>query len=173
MMEFWNSNPILIPTLVIVLAAGFFTLAVMHIKLMGQFRKLNDLWENLSSGLSVGNLEQILQQQLRHASSIDEEIHVVKERLTTAETKLKSSKRYVGLVRYDAFDDVGGGQSFSMAVFDEEGDGAVVTSQVGRMDCRVFGKLLRGGRSDTNLTTEEEQAIEEAVAGRSRPKIGL
>lgn len=172
-MEFLNSVPLLIPVLVISLLVGFLTLVVLHIKLSAKFRALSELWDRLSEGLSVGNLEQILQQQLRHSSSVDEEIHQVKERLNTAEAKLKSSKRYVGLVRYDAFNDVGGGQSFSMAVFDEEGDGAVVTSQVGRMDCRVFGKLLRGGRSDTNLTTEEEQAIEEAVAGRSRPKIGL
>jgi hypothetical protein len=172
-MEFLNSVPLLIPILVVALLVGFLTLVVLHIKLSARFRALNELWDRLSEGLTVGNLEQILQQQLRHSSAVDEEIHLVKERLSSAEVKLKSSKRYVGLVRYDAFNDVGGGQSFSMAVFDEEGDGAVVTSQVGRMDCRVFGKLLRGGRSDTNLTAEEDQAIEEAVAGRSRPKIGL
>ncbi len=172
-MELFESSPFLLPLALGICVAGLIVLGIAFWRLSRRQRHLDELWRSLSDGVTAVNLEQALQKQLRQSVELQQDISALSERLTVAESKLTTSKRYVGLIRYDAFEDVGGGQSFSLAVFDEQGDGAVVTSQVGRMDCRVFGKLLRGGKSDANLTHEEEQAIEEAVAGRKRPKIGL
>lgn len=112
-----------------------------------------------------------MERQLREVARIEGELDALAGRVGVCESKLKSAKRYVGLVRYNAFDDVGGQQSFALAFYDEEGNGAVVTSQVGRSDARVFGKSLSGGRSEVSLTVEEEQAIEAAVSPRGRPRI--
>lgn len=172
-MDWLNSVPWLVPAMVAVLLVAVVALSVQSARLNSRFKRLEGLWIQLADGVQTGNLEQVLQQQLRNSAKTDSDIQGLSERLKVAEAKLIQSKRYVGLVRYDAFDDVGGGQSFSLAVCDENGDGAIITSQVGRMDCRVFGKTLRSGRSDVSMTAEEEQAIEEAVAGRNRPKIGL
>lgn len=172
-MDFLESAPILLPAALGICILALIALGLAFWRLSRRQRHLDELWRSLSDGVTSANLEQALQKQLRQSIELGQDFSRLEERLTVAESKLKTSKRYVGLVRYDAFDDVGGGQSFSLAVFDEQGDGAVVTSQVGRLDCRVFGKLLRGGKSDANLTHEEELAIEEAVAGRKRPKIGL
>ncbi len=68
-------------------------------------------------------------------------------RVDMLEEKMDGSKRHLGIVRYDAFDDVGGAQSFALALYDDRGDGVVVSSLVGRADCRVYGKPLRSGRS--------------------------
>jgi hypothetical protein len=172
-MELLNSVPWLVPAVVTVLLLGLIGLWFALMGLAKRYRRLEMLWGQLADGVEIGNLETLLGQQLRKSAQVDDELRSIQERLKVSEAKLVQSKRYVGLIRYDAFSDVGGGQSFSVAICDENGDGAVLTSQVGRMDCRVFGKSLRSGRSDVNLTAEEEQAIEEAVAGRSRPKIGL
>lgn len=77
---------------------------------------------------------------------------------------MESAKRYLAVVRYDAFDDVGGEQSFAFAMYDERGDGAVITSQVGRADCRVYAKQLKRGEADRELSREERSAIEQAAA---------
>lgn len=172
-MDWLNSVPWLVPAVVAVLLASVVALGAQVARLNSRFKRLEGLWIQLADGVETGNLEQVLQQQLRNSARTDSEIQGLSERLKVAEGKLMQSKRYVGLIRYDAFDDVGGGQSFALAICDENGDGALVTSQVGRMDCRVFGKTLRAGRSDMAMTAEEEQALEEAVAGRNRPKIGL
>ena len=87
-------------------------------------------------------------------------------RLVRLEDQMMTSKRFVGLVRYDAFDDVGGKQSFSLAVYDENGDGAIVTSQVGRMDCRVYAKSLIGGQAEAELSQEEMDALRSAVKSK-------
>ena len=70
--------------------------------------------------------------------------------------------RKVGLVRYDAFEDVGGGQSFSAALLDEGGNGVVLTSIHGRGESRTYGKAVRGGASEHTLSPEEQQAIAQA-----------
>lgn len=78
---------------------------------------------------------------------------------------IQEAVRHVGLVRYDAFEDVGGRLSFSCALLDDRGDGVVMTSINGRQDTRVYAKPIVGGRSSYNLSIEEEEAIRRALAG--------
>jgi hypothetical protein len=78
---------------------------------------------------------------------------------------LRSTIQHVGLVRFDAFEDMGGRLSFSAALLDDHGDGIVITSINGRQDTRCYAKLVRAGTSIHNLSGEEEQAIREAMGG--------
>jgi hypothetical protein len=78
---------------------------------------------------------------------------------------LTGAVQHVSLLRYDAFEDVGGRLSFSCALLDERGDGVVVTSINGRQDTRVYAKPVVGGTSDHNLSEEEVEAIREALGG--------
>lgn len=75
----------------------------------------------------------------------------------------------VGLVRYDAFDDMGGRLSFSLALLDEHGDGTVVTAMNGRVQTRTYAKPVKAGTSPHNLSEEEVQAIEQALTAPRRP----
>jgi uncharacterized protein YlxW (UPF0749 family) len=75
----------------------------------------------------------------------------------------------VGLVRYDAFDDMGGHLSFSAALLDAAGNGVVITSINGRQDTRCYAKPVRGGESEYNLSAEEEAAIRQALAPAYEP----
>ncbi len=77
---------------------------------------------------------------------------------------IESALRRVGLVRYDAFEDVGGRLSFSCALLDDRGNGVVVTSINGRQDTRVYAKPITAGRSGYNLSVEEEEAIKQALS---------
>jgi hypothetical protein len=67
--------------------------------------------------------------------------------------------RHVGVVRYDAFGDMGGRLSFSAALFDDEGNGLVISSINGRSETRTYAKPLVELRSDHTLSPEEEDAI--------------
>lgn len=138
------------------------TVAVLALRL----RSLSRKWSSLLNGTSNGNIEQMLRDHLANNESVDRRLARGEERLNGLETKMESAKRFVGLVRYDAFDDVGGSQSFSLAVYDERGDGAVVTSMVGRTDCRVYAKEIRKGKAERELSSEEQTAITSAVKGR-------
>jgi hypothetical protein len=78
---------------------------------------------------------------------------------------LRGAVQHVAVVRFDAFEDMGGRLSFSAALLDGEGDGVVITSINGRQDTRVYAKPVRGGASPHNLSDEEEIAIRDALAG--------
>jgi hypothetical protein len=70
--------------------------------------------------------------------------------------------RHIGVVRYDAFQDMGGRMSFSAALYDDNGDGIVISSINGRTETRTYAKSLIDLRSDHTLSPEEQQAIEAA-----------
>lgn len=80
--------------------------------------------------------------------------------------RLLTTIRRVGLVRYDAFEDMGGHLSFSAAFLDEGGNGLVVTSINGRQDTRCYAKPVERGSSRYNLSAEEEEAVRQALSPR-------
>ncbi len=82
-------------------------------------------------------------------------------------TLLRGTVSKVGLVRYDAFEDMGGALSFSAALLDEQGDGVVVSAINGRTETRCYAKPIAAGGSETNLSGEEVAAIDAALSGRA------
>lgn len=77
----------------------------------------------------------------------------------------EAALQQVGLVRYQAYHDVGGDHSFALALLDARGFGVVVNSLYHRDRCRIYAKPVRDWRSDATLTDEEAAAIERAKIG--------
>jgi hypothetical protein len=73
-----------------------------------------------------------------------------------------------GLVRYNAFEEMGGQLSFSAAFLDDHGDGLVISSINGRTETRTYAKSVKGLTSPHNLSDEEREAIATASSGSSR-----
>ena len=72
--------------------------------------------------------------------------------------------RHLAVVRYDAFGDMGGRLSWSLALVDEAGTGIVLTSIHGRSDARTYAKNITAWTSDQQLSPEEQEAISQAQA---------
>lgn len=68
----------------------------------------------------------------------------------------------VGLVRFRAFEDTGGDQSFALALADGEGNGVVISALYGRGATRIYAKPVQGWLSSKALSQEEEQALAQA-----------
>lgn len=68
----------------------------------------------------------------------------------------------VGIVRYNAFEGVGGDQSFSLALIDRNGDGAVVSGLATGDDTRVYAKPLVNWKTTYGLSADEQRALGEA-----------
>ncbi|KRE63457.1 DUF4446 family protein [Nostocoides sp. Soil756] len=77
--------------------------------------------------------------------------------------------RHVAVVRYDAFADMGGRLSFSVAVVDDAGDGLVISAIHARGESRTYAKGVVGGDSDATLSPEEQQALAAARTGKEQP----
>jgi hypothetical protein len=72
--------------------------------------------------------------------------------------------RHLAVVRYDAFGDMGGQLSWSVAMLDDNGNGLVMTSIHGRSDSRTYAKSIAEWDCDQQLSPEEAQAIDLARA---------
>ncbi len=130
--------------------------------LYSKMRANSARWKDLMRGANGQNLENLLERHLDERADVKQSIRALNSDVDDLQSRMRTSKRHLGLVRYDAFEDVGGAQSFALALFDEDGDGAVVTSLVGRSDCRVYAKPLVKGRSERTLSQEEQRAIRDA-----------
>jgi hypothetical protein len=88
--------------------------------------------------------------------------------VTTGPASVGSSQgalRNVALVRYDAFTEMSGRLSFSLALLNEDGDGVAVSAIAARTDTRVYAKGVRSGVGEQDLTPEERQAVSAALSG--------
>jgi hypothetical protein len=110
-------------------------------------------------------LHGLLQGQANKIARLESAVRSLAATDRRQEQLIEGAVRRVGLVRYDAFEDVGGRLSFSCALLDDHGAGVVVTSINGRQDTRVYAKPIAEGHSVYNLSVEEEEAIRLALAG--------
>jgi len=148
--------------IVLFLLAAVLVLGFLSVRSLRLHARQKSRWKGLFEGAQGENIESMLHAHLRERVRSEEEIRELRSRIEELETQLLSSKRHVGLVRYDAFEDVGGNQSFALALYDDQGNGAVLNGIVGRTDCRVYCKPLVNGRSERDLSQEEQRAIREA-----------
>jgi hypothetical protein len=72
--------------------------------------------------------------------------------------------RHLAVVRYDAFGDMGGRLSWSMALLDDSGNGVVLTSIHGRSEARTYAKNIASWACDQAMSPEEEEAVSYAKA---------
>jgi Protein of unknown function (DUF4446) len=91
------------------------------------------------------------------------------ERLTTAEQRLDGAVAYRGLVRFDAYNELSGRQSTSIALLDASKSGLVLSSIAHRDQARIYAKQVVDGRGDVQLAPEEEEAVRRALAGEGPP----
>lgn len=86
-------------------------------------------------------------------------------RLGTAEDRLDRAITYRGTVRYDAYHELSGRQSSSVALLDTEQSGVVISSIHHRDQARVYVRQVEHGRSQPELSPEEAEAVRLALAG--------
>ncbi len=85
-------------------------------------------------------------------------------RLAGVETTLRGRIAHRALVRYDAYNELSGQQSMSIALLDDEQSGIVLSCIHHRDQARVYGKQVRGGRGELELSPEEAEAVRLALA---------
>jgi hypothetical protein len=96
---------------------------------------------------------------------VEETVGRLDGRVASAEGRLDGSLAYRSLVRYDAYGEMSGRQSSSVALLDARRSGVVVSSILHREQARVYVKQIHEGESEIELSPEEREAIETALAG--------
>ena len=104
------------------------------------------------------NLKEVLSQ----LKNLKKDFKEISEELKSIKEESRLSIQKVGIVRFNPFKEIGGNQSFSLALLNSNNDGIVITSFYGREGNRIFGKPIRKGRSPHLLSKEEKKAIQKA-----------
>jgi hypothetical protein len=91
----------------------------------------------------------------------------LEERMGAAEARLDGAIAYRALVRYDAYGELSGRQSSSLALLDAAGDGVVLSCITHRDTARLYTKSVHGGHGEHELSPEEDEAIRLALAGET------
>ena len=131
---------------------------------IGQIKKLKKKYIKFMGGSDAKSLET---QILEHLELMDGLTASVEENRKNIEKLFKNMKytfQKVGLVKYDAFNEMGGKLSFSLALLNEENDGFVLNAVHSREGCYTYIKEIVGGNSIIVLAKEEQEALDMAKA---------
>jgi hypothetical protein len=94
--------------------------------------------------------------------ALPEDVHGLRQEVAALRAEAGDALRHLAVVRYDAFGDMGGHLSWSLALLDDAGNGVVLTSIHGRSDARTYAKNVTAWSSQQQLSPEEEEAITHA-----------
>lgn len=113
------------------------------------------------SGKKVSNLEEILIAQIENIKSLDKDIQELYNISNQINGLAMTGLHKVGMIRFNPFKDVGGDQSFAIALLNGENNGIILSSLYTREGTRIYSKAVISGKSEKYpLTEEEKQAIE-------------
>lgn len=141
--------------LVIALALGVAWLAVMVVALRRQVLAVPE-----EGG--VFEALRLIENELSHVTAA---VADLKPRLQHLEVTMPHAIQHTAVINYDAYGDVSGNLSRSIALLDARGNGLVVTLLVGRDESRWFTKEVREGRGSEQLSPEEQRAVGRAFGG--------
>jgi len=154
--------------LMLALAGVCLILLLWNLALSARVGRLLRQQRNLLRGAHPGNVIDLLEDALQQGLQTRAKMEEVLDHFRQLTDHHRLSFQQGGLVRFDAFDGVGGQQSFALALLDGNKDGVVVSSLFGREGARVYAKPVENGRSTYTLSQEEVQAIEQAVKQPAR-----
>ena len=117
----------------------------------------------LALALAVVGLRRGLRSGRRPAAdALPEDVHGLRQEVAALKAEAADALRHLSVVRYDAFGDVGGHLSWSLALLDDSGHGVVLTSIHGRSEARTYAKSISGWSCEQQLSPEELEAVEHA-----------
>jgi hypothetical protein len=156
--------------LLIISASGVFLALLSLLFVIIALVKVKRIKKNLGilfSGKQAADLESILLAQTKEITQLDKEIQELFEISNRIHNLAQRSVHKVGIIRFNPFKDIGGDQSFALALLDGKNSGIVISSLHTREGTRIYSKPIAKGESEKyTLTEEEKQAIKTAVTAK-------
>ncbi len=154
-----------IPNLIWIIAVTLLALLniVWQLDLQTRLKRLEERYRRLSGASAEETGPQVgLGTLLARIGAVQDRVEKLEALASQTQATLGHTIRGVGMVRFRALPDVGGDQSFSLALVDGEGNGLVLSALYLREGTRFYGKPLTAWNSPYPLTDEEKQALEQA-----------
>ena len=155
--------------LIAVLVMAILTVALLTttVILLVKISALTKKYNAFMKGSDGHTLESTILTRFKEIDILKEESKYTSEKLNIACETLITAYQKIGIVKYDAFKEMGGKLSFSLCLLDDENNGFILTSMHTREGCYTYVKEIIKGESFVVLAAEERRALEEAENRRS------
>lgn len=142
---------------------GFFCLVLIiieNVRLNGMIKK----YKKLMKGLSDKHVEDLMFAYSKELDGVKQNLeNDFEKRVKALEKSMSTCLRKVGMVTYNAFDNMGNNMSFSIAALDDQSNGYIITGIYSRDHSYVYSKQIRSGQPDKELSKEERDALLKAL----------
>lgn len=130
---------------------------------MCMISKLKKKYKLFMGDTDAKSLEDKIVERLEQLNDLVESHYTNKEKIEKLESHMNVTFQKIGLVKYDAFNEMGGKLSFSLALLNEKDDGFVINAMHSREGCYTYIKEIIAGKSIIVLASEEKEALDMAL----------
>lgn len=138
-------------------------LFIMNLSNRSKLKKMRQKYNSFMSGLSESgsrNMEQMVQEYIERVNEVMSKNRDIENHLNYIERNVMQCIQKVGVVRYNAFDNVGSDLSFAIALLDNGDNGVVINGIYSRDSSSTYAKPILSGKSKYILSAEETQALD-------------
>ena len=150
---------------VMILAVLVLILIILLIVQISKAGKLKKRLDKFIIGKDGESLEQSITELFDHDKFLIGETEQHKREIKTLYKRMESAYQKIGLVKYDAFNQMGGQLSFCLALLDENNNGFLMNSVHGTEGCYTYTKEVKNGENNLSLGPEEAEALAIAMRG--------
>ena len=131
------------------------------------FKKINKKYSKFFSSSNDSNIERLVEENIDLCHEITNKNKDLESKISFIERNILQCVQKVGIVRYNAFDNVGSNLSFAIAILDGNDNGIVLNGIYSRESTTTYAKAIINGQSKFTLSAEEIQAIDMAKKNKS------
>lgn len=152
---------------IIICIALIVILFILYIVQLNKTANLRRRYESFMKGSDGRSLEDAFQKKFANMDFINEKLKEVDTRLNGIDANLLSTYQKMGIVKYDAFKEIGGTLSFVLTLLTKDNDGFILNSMHSNSEgCYTYIKEVKGGEVFVTLSDEESQSLEQAKNGK-------
>lgn len=150
------------------IAAVLLILLILLIVLLVKYSKIKKRYDKFMSGKNATSLEDDMRGVFEDMKLLKATADRNKKDIRVLYKNMESTFQKLGIVKYDAFNQMGGQLSYSLALLDENNDGFILNSVHSSDGCYSYTKEIKGGTSPISLGVEEEKALHIAMGGAAK-----
>lgn len=150
------------------IAAVLLILLILLIVLLVKYSKIKKRYDKFMRGKNAASLEEDMRGVFEDMRLLKTTVDRNRKDIRILYKNIERTFQKLGIVKYDAFNQMGGQLSFSLALLDENNDGFIINSVHSSDGCYSYTKEIKGGTSDISLGAEEEKALYIAMGGSAK-----
>ena len=159
-LDSWGVDPFYLFIIVFIIQI---VMIVLYAMLNTKYKRLQKSYSTFMKGKNGKNLEKSIFGKFEELDEIAELVRENEKQVNDISEKMKTHYQKVGIVKYDAFHEMGGELSFALTMLDENNNGWIFNAMPSREGCYTYIKEVVNGESYIELSSEEKECLEKAV----------